>query len=282
MAIKCVVLDFDGTFSDVEKEAAPFVPAYKADLFDLFGRDLSAEWDQEEKRIFSDPQATGWKHSGKIMAPATADPFIVTNCVVQNLFDKYGMLKNHDLRTAILQALYSRNYSKAVPANRPEAARVLAGVLAAGLPTYVVTNATTTAVRKKIDELEIPGTERVEVIGDAKKFQYFDPPDADATFKALPVSVPIPGLTREAFVRRGHYYDALQRIVTKNGVTFEELLVCGDIFELDLLLPMVLGARVHLVCRPSTPQYEIDFINGQKRGSASHTLESLLEIIQEA
>ena len=40
----------------------------------------------------------------------------------------------------------------------------------------------------------------------------------------------------------------------------------GDIFELDLALPMALGARVGLVGNPRTPAYEREFVRASPRG----------------
>ena len=42
MRVDTVVLDFDGTFTDVEIEAAPFTAAYRSDLEDLLGREAQA------------------------------------------------------------------------------------------------------------------------------------------------------------------------------------------------------------------------------------------------
>ncbi len=39
--INCIVLDFDGTFTDVYEEARDVPRAYRADVADLAGRDVS-------------------------------------------------------------------------------------------------------------------------------------------------------------------------------------------------------------------------------------------------
>ncbi len=40
MAIRCVVLDFDGTFTDVAAEGAPFVLHFRRRLSEVLGCDM--------------------------------------------------------------------------------------------------------------------------------------------------------------------------------------------------------------------------------------------------
>ena len=42
MGVRCVVLDFDGIFTDTAIEAVPFEPAFMASVVDLLGRDAAA------------------------------------------------------------------------------------------------------------------------------------------------------------------------------------------------------------------------------------------------
>jgi hypothetical protein len=50
------------------------------------------------------------------------------------------------------------------------------------------------------------------------------------------------------------------------GASFADLTVVGDIFELDLALPLALGARVGLVASLYTPAYEQAFVAAHPRG----------------
>jgi hypothetical protein len=54
--------------------------------------------------------------------------------------------------------------------------------------------------------------------------------------------------------------------------------VVGDLFELDLALPLALGARVGLVVSPHTPRYEIDFVGSQERARVLNGLPGILEL----
>ena len=105
MAIKLVVLDFDGTFTDAEAEAAGFVEAFKADVFDLLGRDATLAWQREEDVLRANPSDYGWSNDGVIAAPATADPYLRVTVLAQNLCDIFGILRNPATRTEVLEAL---------------------------------------------------------------------------------------------------------------------------------------------------------------------------------
>jgi hypothetical protein len=93
----------------------------------------------------------------------------------------------------------------------------------------------------------------------------------------VPETAEISGLSRPMHLRRGHYFDALTKIWDETRARPENTLVCGDIFELDLALPARLGARVHLVARPQTPEHERRAARTTPGGSVSQELVGLLE-----
>jgi len=253
LVTKCVILDFDGTFTDVEREAAPFVDAFRAAVFDLLGRELVAEWDEHAARIAKSPGHYGWVHEGRIVAPANADPYIHTTTTAHLMFDAAGVLKDGKTRAAILQALYHHAYENTLTAFRPGAKEVLEALSASGIPTFVVTNARTDAAQRKLRKLGPVGLERIEVHGDARKFVVGEPETTDERFARVPEQILLPGLERPVYPRRGRYYDALAAIMRRVGAAPEEVLVCGDIYELDLSLPLELGMQVQLVTGPKPP-----------------------------
>jgi hypothetical protein len=57
--------------------------------------------------------------------------------------------------------------------------------------------------------------------------------------------------------------------------TFDQLVVIGDIFELDLALPLALGARVGLVASAHTPPYERAFVSAHPRGRVLEDLAAI-------
>ncbi|MBW2455679.1 MAG: HAD family hydrolase [Deltaproteobacteria bacterium] len=275
MAIKLVVLDFDGTFTDAEAEAAGFIEAFKADVFDLLGRDATLAWQREEDVLRANPSEYGWSNDGVIAAPANADPYLRVTVLAQNLCDIFGILRNEATRTEVLEALYRKCYGLTESVPRPDAKDVLEALLDRGLPIYVVTNSRTDTVQAKIDGLSPRGGESLTVIGNARKF-VMDTAPRDEIYDGLE-DLAVPGLTRrKVALKRGHYYDALRRCWQDTGTTAAETLVCGDIFELDLALPLTLGAHVHLMVHDETPPYEVTFVDSHERGGSSRELSGIL------
>jgi hypothetical protein len=179
------------------------------------------------------------------------------------------------LRDRLLSGvLYTHNYARTAgrPCFKPEAAEFLGAV--AGGDTWVVTNSDTGHVRAKLQVLAetdpriaalVPHT-----LGNAKKYV------VDPSFDAVAATLAVPGLSRPVLPRRRLYFDALDRIRSEVGVGWEEVLVAGDIFELDLALPWALGARVALVRNAHTPAYEVAFVRGSERGRVVDDLRELL------
>jgi len=256
----CVVLDFDGTFTDVEREAEPFVRAYVAAIADVLGRDVRESWDRAAAEIAQHPERYGWDYQGRIVAPADADPYIRSTTIAQRVFDEAGVLQNPETRELVAETLFHSAYRQTGTAFRPGARETVEAILASGVPTFVVTNARTDVVTRKLDELSPRGVEALQIVGNARKFALDEPASPDARFDAVPRQLQLPGLERPVFPRRGRYFDALAQIWERTGATPDTTLVCGDIYELDLTLPIELGMHVHLLSSPRTPRYELDAI----------------------
>ncbi len=279
--IRCVVLDFDGTFTDVNEEARDFPAAYRADVQDLLGRDVSEAWAEAERIIAADPDRYGWDFEGKLVAPANADPYILSSAIAVLVFRKFGVLKSPRLRSDVAQLIYKSAYEKTRTAFRPHARDVLEALVGSGLPVTIVTNAHTAMVKKKLDDLGIPEAKRPRLHGEAKKFIAGSLDKADPAFDALPETATIPGLARPVYLRRAHYYQALRSIWDQNpGTDPSNTLVCGDIYELDLALPARLGAHVHLVTRGGTNSYEREAVTALgPRGGQGDDLREILSRI---
>lgn len=282
MTIRGVVLDFDGTFTDVEAEGRPFVAAYRRFVDDLAGRDLAELWAREEAEVAAHPTRYGWLFDGKVVAPGNADPYIRTTTTAQRVFDVLGLLREPAHRYAIMQLLYKEAYAHTHAVFKPEAREVLDAIIATGLPVFVVTNATPEVVREKIDVLGLADKSRVSIHGDAKKYVISGVGEADALFDGLPETIRVSGLDeRPVYVKRGKYYRALRDIWTRLGVSPNELLLAGDIWELDLSLPAELGFEVQLVSRPDTPPHEIAAVRALgARGGVSESLRAVLERVR--
>ncbi len=267
-----LVLDFDGTFTDVEVEGAPFVDHYKEALAGLLGRDVERLWAEAEETL--GVAENGWNVNGRIVAPANCDPYIRSTCVAFAICDRLALLPDIKLRTDVLSALYAHCYAYTTTAFRPEAKGTLDRLKKSGAVVRVVTNSDTAVVAKKLAAL---GAESVPVMGNAKKY-FVDPGDASVSDLS---DIKLPGLERPLLVRRPHYQLALERLWSESETTAAQTLVCGDIFELDLALPLARGTLGHLLLRPNMLPYEREIAS--RYGDAltsSSSLDALAERVE--
>jgi hypothetical protein len=264
-----LVLDFDGTMTDAEAEGRPFREGYLEDLALLTGasvEDVTKIADEVEDELARAPASHPFLWMGRPVAPATVDPYLRMVPVAHRILDRYNAVPSHEDRGRLLGSiLYKYNYAKTLghPVFRPGAGEMLAKL--GGTPTWIVTNSDTHAVAGKVAALdrEAPGvawlTSRVR--GFARKF------DVDDSWTGSPSEMTLPGLERTVLLRRRAYYDILESVVKEANATFPELVVVGDIFELDLALPLALGARVGLVTSSRTPAYERAFVTAHPRAA---------------
>lgn len=238
-----VVLDFDGTFTDVEVEGRPFTEKYLEVLREFFGQDVSGLWNEEAGKL-SAPDAA-WVVGGHAVAPASCDPYIRATCIAHHVCARLGRFADVTLRTELLQAVYGYCYRFAGQAFRPDAQEALKRMLAATSHVFVVSNSETSAVQKKLASIGFP---QLPVFGNARKYVVDQVDPRTVALEDIRVS----GQSRPMLVRRPHYARVLSELWDKTGLTATSTLVCGDIFELDLALPLRLGTRAHLVERPNT------------------------------
>lgn len=277
--IRCVVLDFDGTFTDVDREAVPFLAAYRDGLAARLGGPIDAPWDEALAVVRSDPDAHGFEFEGTIVAPSHADPYILAASVARIVLSGgVGSKLDGPERDDVLNALFRKAYAESATVFRPDAREVLDALLAGPRPVYVVSNSHTEHVRTKLSALRDDALEHVTVHGNAKKFHLVAPDPSDAAFGAVPETRTVEGLARPVHLRRGRYYELLRGLFAAAEVTPREVLVCGDIFELDLALPAALGARTHLVTRESTPAYERAAVEASG-GTWSANLAGVLDVL---
>jgi FMN phosphatase YigB (HAD superfamily) len=276
MASPLVILDFDGTFTDVEQEGAPFEACFRREFNGLVGRDVTALWEAQARRLLATPEA-GWPINGFVVAPFDCDPYIRCTCVADAVLTELQLLPTGELRTMVLNTFYKYAYRSAAEAFRPEAKRVLGALRDLGVALRVITNSDTQLVQAKVRHL---GFTDITVIGDAQKYVVDQSTLGDARFDALQ-PVQVSGLQRALQVRRPRYYEVLKRVWSETGTRPEDTIVCGDIFELDLLLPLALGAQAHLLQRPGLHAYEREALHRfEPRATGSDTLDGLLQRVE--
>lgn len=274
-----LVLDFDGTMTDAETEGRPFRDGYLDDLCVLVGRpakdaEIYAIAEAVDAELARAPASHPFLWMGRPVAPAAVDPYLRMVPIAHRILDRFGAIPSPEDRARLLGGvLYRYNYAKTLghPAFRAGAGDVLRSL--AGTHAWIVTNSDTHAVAGKVAALDrdAPGvawlTSRVR--GHARKF------DVDDTWTGAPSELTVPGLDRPVLLRRRAYYDILRELLDAAGASFADLVVIGDIFELDLALPLSLGARIGLVASAHTPPYERAFVEAHPRG---RVIESLTEI----
>lgn len=226
-----------------------------------------------EAQIAAEPDQHGWVFGGQIVAPACVDPYLRIMPVARMILDRYGRLQDATDRERLLDGvLYPHNYRRTGTAFRPGALDVLSRLQDAG--AVIVTNSATDAVQHKLralgDTLE-PLAQRVH--GHAKKYL------VDDAFGAVPASIDLPGLSRPVLLRRPRYHAVLDELRLAAGVDWSAVTVIGDIFELDLALPLALGARAGLLASAFTPPYESRFIEGHERGKLLQSLADVLPFV---
>ena len=101
--------------------------------------------------------------------------------------------------------------------------------------------------------------------------------DANAEF--LPSSLTVKGLDRPIHLRRTHYHSILSQIQEEYNATWSNTTVLGDIFELDLSLPLSMGSRVGLMKNPFSPEYEVEYLQNHALGAVHNTLDEALQWI---
>ncbi len=275
---RLIVFDFDGTLTDAEEEGRPFRGGYLEDVAVLCGistGEVHVLAERFEALVAADPQGFGWMYDGHIVAPATVDPYLRMMPVARMIFEHLGRFQDSGDRDRLLDGiLYKYNYPKTLTAFRAGARELLLRVPAEA--TYIVTNSHTEPVQDKVRQLSGQGehpdallwlVDRVH--GRAKKYIL------DETLTAVPATVTVPGLGRPILPRRRLYFEVLDALRTEVGADWDQVCVVGDIFELDLVTPLTLGASVALVVNQHTPQYEQDYLQAHPRGAVLGTLEAV-------
>ena len=267
-----LVLDFDGTMTDAEAEGAPFRAGYLDDLAILVGRapgdpEIAAIADAVEQELADRPADVPFLWLGRPVAPASVDPYLRMVPIANRILDRFGAFPRAEDRGRLLGGvLYKYNYAKTLahPVFRPGAGDILCSLV--GRQVFVVTNSDTHAVAQKLERLDqvSPGAGWLapRVRGFARKF------DVEADWDGVDAELAMPGLARPVLLRRRNYHDRLLECCTAAAATWADLVVVGDIFELDLALPLALGAKVGLVVGPRTPPYEIEFVTAHPRAQA--------------
>lgn len=277
---RLIILDFDGTFTDTEEEGKPFTEGcvkHISILTKLVVEEVRRRWAECAVRITADPASYPYTRNGHTVAPANVDPYLRMGAIVKMIFDELGIFAIDGDFTRVTDLLFSINYGQGKSVFKQGARKTLESL--ERKQVYVVTNSDTDAVSGKMRALGRNPDRSCSlawllprVHGLARKFDIV--PDFDG-----PESMTLTDLARPVLLRRAHYYKVLNDLREAHGVSWEDVIVVGDIFELDLCLPLALGAEVVLVPNENTPDYERAFVASHEHGHVVHDLRDLLPLL---
>jgi beta-phosphoglucomutase-like phosphatase (HAD superfamily) len=279
LTIDCVILDFDGTLTNVHAEAQHFTDGYQESLREQLGRDISQEWEAAEAVIRQDPDLHGWEWNGQIVAPWHADPYISCAATAKVILDKSGELPDLNERREILTSFFNKLYGENIPAWKPETKEFLAKLLEKKSIVYVVTNSQPDAVFKKLCHLDPERAPKLKLRGNARKFVLAPTSQPYPEFEALPETRAIAGLKRPICLKRGHYFETLYKLREELRMSADNILICGDIFEMDLAMPGELGFHIHLVPGKTTREFERNGVLSYPTGTLAESLLDVLNIV---
>jgi phosphoglycolate phosphatase-like HAD superfamily hydrolase len=215
----------------------------------------------------------------EIAAPGDADPYVRCFTITQFLNRELALAPSAEALIPIALRAYVTTYRAMTrswwsPENfRPGASDFLGRLQQAGVAVWLVSNADLTAMQERLSSLPGADLSTVGVLGNAGKHWLGPGPTPDPAFAALPDEQRLAGLPRAVKLKRGLYLGALGEIWRRTGATPSETLVVGDIYDMDLALPAVLGAHVHLIENGSTrPPYRAALMELGGFGSLSPDL----------
>jgi phosphoglycolate phosphatase-like HAD superfamily hydrolase len=279
MTIRYVVLDFDGTCTQVDRIQEAFLADYRKAIH----ADEKA-WAGALETVRKASPTAGWTlMRTPSTAPAAADPYILAS-------EAAALLARQHKIAQPTSDVFERCYTANVAPFRRELADVLAALAKKRINIGFISNTGRTKIMTRVGDLlgSNPSLrDRIHYGGGAEKYMLGELAIEStnphrARFEALPAAVTASTVNRPLYLRRGAYFDALCNFYQSFGdATFpiEKTLVCGDIWELDLAMPAVLGAQVHLVERAEPfPTYPYELAAMDKK-HISKDLKGLLKRI---
>jgi hypothetical protein len=286
-----VVLDFDGTCTQIPKVWENYLELYFKGLVEAGFKITSNEWQDACTAVQTHSPHAGWTVAGCPGAPAAADPYILADEAARLILRRRGD------NTLLSSEVHAKAYGAAPAPWRKEALDTFSHLIGRGFRLHFVSNSSTIVITERLQELLTNHTslaDKISVESDAGKFRICELDwddktsslslEARAQFGALPIAWErgdgITSIGRPVYLRRGAYFDAISRVLGGDFTLLPNTLFCGDIWEMDLAMPHALGANVHLIDRAApfnTYEYERRAIEtyGQ-RAKASVDLSGLL------
>ncbi len=257
-----VVIDFDGTLTDLDRETENYFAPFYRGIAGLTGTTVSKVEQLFHKayaEIDKNPGLYGWEINGIFVAPI-ADPYLRNNAATTLVLGWLGkqiafsdLVKLHQACQVDLPTLFKPGAKEFVETLQNET------------DFSVVTNSHPDLVVQKLSMLL--ENHSIRVIGNAKKY------NLDQTWNAVSPTVQHAGFPRPVYLRRKAYGDVLNSIMKSEEGQYKIQCVVGDIYELDLALPEHLGIQTILVTTPNwTPRWEVEHYRNHPNGMSSDNL----------
>jgi len=258
LKITDVVLDFDGTCTQIPKIWRDYLAIYRQGLDDAKFGITDDDWEQAQTTVRRHSPKAGWTLGGCSAAPAAADPYILADESARLI------LRQRDDHKTVASTVNFQAYAAAPAPWRDEALEVFSRLIQRGIRLHFVSNSSTVIIEQRLKELLGDESRNIQVQSDAGKFRVCElnwdarsalPANARDKFDALPVawgdSDNSKSIGRPVYLRRGAYFEAIHRVLGGDLSRLRSTVFCGDIWEMDLAMPCALGACIHLVERAS-------------------------------
>src|SRR5437588_4236470 len=251
-----IILDFDGTCTQIPPIFEAYLDLYCKGLNESGLNVALSEWRDAQATVRQHSPKAGWTVAGCPSAPAAGDPYVLADEAA------WLILRRRDARTPVPPTVHSQAYDAALAPWREEARDTFSRLVADGVHLHFVSNSSTTFITRRLRDLfgdGNPMTAKISVQSDAGKFRICElnwddqaavSVEAKKRFGALPVAYGEKLLTeteRPVYLRRGAYFEAINRVLDGDFDVLTDTVFCGDTWEMDLAMPYALGAQVHLL-----------------------------------
>jgi hypothetical protein len=292
-----IILGFDGTCTQIPPIFETYLALYCKGL-NASGLNVTpSEWREAQGTVRKHSPKAGWTAAECPSAPAAADPYILADEAAKLI------LRRRRVTTPVPLTVHKQAYDAARAPWREEALDTFSRLLEHGVRLHLVSNSGTDFITGRLRDLfgdNNPLRAKISVQSDAGKFRICELnwddevavseeakrrfAEAKRRFQALPVAYgekPLTETERPVYLRRGAYFEAINRALACDLDALTNTLFCGDIWEMDLAMPYELGAKVHLLDRAApfeTYRYERQALAAYgDRGRMSADLSGLLE-----
>jgi hypothetical protein len=283
-----IILDFDGTCTQIPPIFEAYLDLYRKGLNEAGLSVTPSEWRDAQAIVRQHSPKAGWTVAECPSAPAAGDPYVLADEAARLI------LRRRCAKTPV-PPVHAQAYEAARAPWRDEARDTFSRLGEHGVQLHFVSNSSSTFITQRLRDLfgdNSPVAAKISVQSDAGKFRICElnwdnkaavSDEARRRFQALPVAYGEnpPETERPVYLRRGAYFEAINRVLDSDFDALTNTVFCGDTWEMDLAMPYALGAKVHLLDRAApfeTYAYERQALAGYgDRGKTSADLCGLLD-----